>query len=121
MLEPTGYYVLIEMEELDKKETGYIEGSSLIVAAPKEKKFNEEMGEREQNSHRIGVIKAFGPLAYYGYQGIEGDTAEQRAEEWGVKIGDSVDFNRHEGVEITHSGDETYICVTDQMIRCKVG
>jgi len=120
MLQPKGYYVLIKMEKLAEKETEFVEGSSLIMAAPKEKKFNEQTERMEQNSHRIGVIKAFGPLCYHGYAGITGETAEERAEEWGVKVGSTVDFNRHEGQKITHNGDDIYICVTDAMIICEV-
>ena len=54
--------------------------------------------EREKNGHDVGVIRSFGPTCFTGFKGIDesGDVA-QRAKDYGVKIGDKVEFNRYDG------------------------
>ena len=129
MIKPTGYYVLVKMEVLEKKDAQKIEGSSLIIAAPKTQQENRDLAEREQKGHFRGTVVAFGPTAWSGYQGIAMEikasnepgerlktagldavfgcmtptTAEERAAQWGVKIGDVVRFQRYDGVD---EGDE---------------
>lgn len=120
MHKPAGYYVLIKVDKLQEKATEFTEGSSLIMAAPKQKRQNEDLAEREQNSHDIGTIVAFGPLAFLGYNGCDADTAEGRAAQWGVAIDDKVDFNRHDGKRLSHLGDKDLRVITDSMIICKV-
>jgi co-chaperonin GroES (HSP10) len=84
-LKPTGYYVLIRMEEVEQVSEG-----GIIMATNAEHK-------REQNGHDVGVIVAFGPTCFDGYQGINGTTTEERAAQWGCKVGDRVEFNRYDG------------------------
>jgi len=123
MIKPTGYYVLVKMETLDKKDDEKIEGSNVIIAAPKTQKENRNLAEREQKGHFRGTLVALGPTAWSGYQGIDMEniidddelvkiigsgrkiptTAEERAAQWGVKIGDVVRFQRYDGVD---EGDE---------------
>ena len=133
MIKPAGYYVLVKMETLDKKDDEKIEGSSVIIAAPKTQKENRDLAEREQKGHFRGTLVALGPTAWSGYQGIDMErmadlepaeriqaagvglleslgnirktptTAEERAAQWGVKIGDVVRFQRYDGVD---EGDE---------------
>jgi len=67
MIRPTGYYVLVKMEVLEKKDDEKIEGSSVIIAAPKTKKENRELAIREQKGHFRGTIVAFGPTSYCGH------------------------------------------------------
>ena len=63
-LKPTGYYILVRMEEVEQVSDG-----GIIIAT------NAEI-KREQTGHDVGVIAAFGPTAFEGYQGIDGGNAE---------------------------------------------
>ncbi len=112
MIKPTGYYVLVKMEVIEKKDGDKIEGSNLIIAAPKAQKDNRDLAEREQKGHFRGTIVSLGPTAWSGFQCCEGDTAEKRSEQWGCKVGDTVRFQRYDGVD---EGDE-YRLVQDAHI-----
>jgi hypothetical protein len=100
------------MEEVEQKDEKLIEGSELILAAPKTKKENKDLAEREQNGHDRGIVRAFGPTVFEGFRGIDSEmeyqepngpthirstTSEERAEQYGVKVGDQVEFNRYDG------------------------
>jgi co-chaperonin GroES (HSP10) len=88
-LKPTGYYVLIEMEEVSQKVTeGALKG--FVMSSNTEH-------EREQGGHDVGIVRALGPNAFAGYNGCDGETSSERAEQWGCKIGDKVEFNRYDG------------------------
>jgi len=78
-IKPTGYFVLVEVEPVDEK----FAGSSFVMPSDVYKK---ELGGRD-----IGTIKSFGPIAFKGFEGC--DTPE----DWGVKVGDKVEFNRYDG------------------------
>lgn len=78
-IKPTGYFVLIEVEPV--KETY---NDSVIVMAESERK--REFGGRD-----IGKVLAFGPTAYAGFEGCSNHT------EWGVEVGDTVEFNKYDG------------------------
>lgn len=76
---PTGFKVLIQAEEvLTETESGIVFASN-------------EYKEREENGIDIGKVLAFGPIAYKGYAGCNGP------EDWGVKVGDKVEFVRNFG------------------------
>ena len=86
IINPTGYYILIEMEEVTQVSAG-----GIIMATKTE-------NEREQNGHDVGVIRSFGPTCFMGFKGIsESDEVEERAKAYGVKVGDKVEFNRYDG------------------------
>jgi len=98
MLRPTGYYVLIEMEEVEEKEEEFVSGSSIILATHKQKQENSTDNERVKGGHDVGVIRAFGPNTYVGFKGIWWFlTVKWRAWQYGIKIGDRVEFNRYDG------------------------
>lgn len=78
-VKPLGHYVLIEMENVDNISSG-----GIIKAT-----HTEHM--REQNAADVGTVIAFGPLAYTGY------TACESPEDWGIEIGDRVEYERYEG------------------------
>lgn len=109
-MKPKGYYVLVKMEKVEIKELA--QGSSIILAAPKSK----EEKEREQSGHPVGVIDSFGPLAYVGHQGCDADTAEGRAAQWGVKVGDKIEFNRHDGKVPNHPDYQDYRILLDSHV-----
>ena len=78
-VKPLGHFVLIEMDNIDNVSAG-----GIIKATN-----TEHM--REQNAADTGTIIAFGPLAYAGF------TACDSPEDWGVAIGDRVEYERYEG------------------------
>lgn len=84
-LNPTGYNVLVEMEEVEQTTE-----SGIVISTGSEH-------AREQAGHDVGTVVAFGSTAFSGFAGVEGDTAAERAKVWGVQVGDKVEFNRYEG------------------------
>ena len=102
---PTGYFVLIRMEKVEQ-----VTESGIIL-------HTGDQTKREQRGHFRGVVEAFGPSAYSGLDAIPDgpDTsAEGRAAQWGVAIGDVVEFKRYDGLEIEIPGsDDFYRVVKD--------
>jgi len=78
-IRPTGYHVLVKVDPVDEK----IKGSSLYM--PK----NE--AKREHVGRDVGVIVEFGLRCYEGYEGCKSPA------DWGVKVGDRVEFRRYDG------------------------
>ncbi len=76
---PLGFYVLIEMENVDNVSAG-----GIIKATHTEH-------QREQNAADVGIVISFGPLAFKGFEACNGP------EDWGVEIGDRVEYERYEG------------------------
>ncbi len=113
-MRPTGYYILIEMEKVEKTTE-----SGIIISSDTEH-------DREQGGHDVGVIKDFGPTVFTGFAGIPEDyptrncdvryTNEERAAMWGCKIGDKVEFNRYDGKTPRLEGYENYRIIQDQHI-----
>lgn len=91
MIKPCGCCVLIEVEPVENT----YEGTSLLRPTHETKR---EFGGRD-----IGKIISIGPLAF---KSLDGCTS---AEDWGVKIGDMVEFNRYDGkVPRLSEKDEKY-------------
>ncbi len=102
MIKPIGFQVLVKMEEVERVSQG-----GIILATETENK-------REQDGHDIGVVVAFGPVSYVGWPGVEGDTAIERAECWGVKIGDKVEFHRYDGKIPSHPDYKDHRLIPDK-------
>jgi co-chaperonin GroES (HSP10) len=82
-MKPLGYYILVEIPEIEEKSEGGI-------IMPK------SLTEKEQMVDQEGVILEIGPTAFAGYPGcdVEGKTP---AECWGVQVGDKVHFEKYAG------------------------
>lgn len=107
-IRPVGFQVLVKMEEVKQSiEGGALDGFQLAS--------NEE-NKREQAGHDFGVVVDFGPLAYVGWEGVEGNTGKERAEVWGVNIGDKVEFKRYDGKASNHPDYEGYRFIVDKDI-----
>lgn len=102
MIKPLGFQVLVEMKEVERVSAG-----GIIIASKKEI-------DREQSGQDVGVVKAFGPLAYVGWEGVEGVTADERAASWGVKVGDQVEFHRYDGKALNHPDYNNYRLIADK-------
>ena len=108
MIKPTGYYVLIEMEEVSQQVTeGVLKG--FVMASDTEH-------EREQAGHDVGIIRALGPTSFSGYEGCDAETSTGRAEQWGVKVGDKVEFNRYDGKVPRYPDFENFRIIQDHHI-----
>lgn len=100
-----GFYVLVELEEIEETSSGGI----LI--------HSKESQEREQRGHHMGRVKGFGPLAFAGFSGMpDGLDATERAELWGAKVGDLVEFGRYAGEMVQKEGSDRYMIIPDQKI-----
>jgi co-chaperonin GroES (HSP10) len=85
-MRPTGYYVLIEMEEVSQVSEG-----GIIMSTGTEH-------DREQNGHDVGVVISFGPTCFMGFKGISEELdLEDRCLAYGVSVGEKVEFNRYDG------------------------
>lgn len=106
IMRPVGYYVLIKMEEIKNEvKEGALKGFQLE---------SDHEFDRTKGAHDVGVIVAFGPLVYTGFRGIEEKTAEKRAEIYGIKIGDKVEFNRYDGKIPRHQEEENFRLILDE-------
>lgn len=109
----TGWFVLVELDEVDQTiKDGALAGFQTAS--------NEEH-EREQRGHHKGRIINFGPICYACYNGIDAETAEGRAAQWGVKIGDEVEVGRYAGEMLQKDGVDRYMLVPDQKIMGVLG
>lgn len=99
---PTGYRVLIEMDLVENQvQDGALKGFQLTT---------ENQQEREDNGHCVGIIKAFGPTAFLGYEGCENPG------DWGVELGDLVEFNRYDGKIPLYDTEKRYRIINDSDI-----
>jgi co-chaperonin GroES (HSP10) len=101
MIKPCGYYVLVKMEQVEQ-----VTESGIVIATNLE-------NQREQAGHDIGTLVSLGPTAFSGFQGVEGHDALQRAHEWGVDIGDKVEFTRYDGKIPSHPDYKDYRIIQD--------
>jgi co-chaperonin GroES (HSP10) len=101
MIKPNGFYVLVEMEEVEETTE-----SGIVVSTGSQK-------AREQGGHDVGIVLDIGPTAHRGYDGCDAETPEGRAAQWGYKIGDKVQFDRYQGKLI----DDKYRLITDVQIK----
>lgn len=80
-IKPVGFKVLVEVSPVEEKSPG-----GIITSLPNEL-------ERERKGRDVGKILAFGPICFQGYADCKTPA------DWGVKIGDLVEFNRYDGKE----------------------
>ena len=106
--EAVGYYILVEMEEIEKTSAGGIVLTPKYVA-------------REQGGCDRGIVRGIGPLAFAGYNGIHDERpADERAGQWGIEIGSTVQFDRYDGKELELEGYENYRLISDNKIMGKL-
>ena len=117
-IKPLGFYVLVEMEEVEKKTAGGIVLPGDLVA-------------KEQDATSVGYIRAFGPTAYVGYPGcdritdegpltasdeLSGMTSATPHGSWGLEIGDKVEYRKFEGKASSMIGFENHRYIPDSHI-----
>ena len=92
-VKPCGYQILVELRSVhQEKEIVRDDGSkvNLIIASATE-------NTREQAGEDTGRIIDFGPQAFMGWEGVTGETADERAKCWGIEKGDMALFSRYDG------------------------
>lgn len=96
-ISPKGFYVLVEMDKIEEVSEGGIILNSKEVS-------------KEQDACKFGTIRAFGPACYKGFPGCEGP------EDWGVKVGDRVEYRQYEGMRSSHPKAEDFRYIPDSHI-----
>jgi co-chaperonin GroES (HSP10) len=95
------------LDEVEEKSEG-----GIVIATPTER-------NREQIGQDVGVVEKLGPMAFLEWEGI-GDTPEERAAAFGIKIGDKVMFDRYEGKAPRVRGYENHRLINGICIHGKV-
>lgn len=96
-IKPAGFYVLIDMDVVEETSEG-----GIIL--------NNDLVKKEQAACQFGVITAFGPAAFKGFPGCDGP------EDWGVAVGDRVEYRRYEGMRSNHPDAENFRYIPDSHI-----
>lgn len=100
-LEPLGFYVLVEVVEVeDVSEGGIYLGNQ----------------GREQSAEEVGYLRDIGPTAYRGWEGCEATQMTQPYERWGLAIGDLIEFRAYEGKKSAVPGFERWRYIPDSHI-----
>ena len=82
-IKPVGFYVLVETQLVEEKTAGGI----LLT---------KDTAQKEQSVTEEGILRAVGPTAYSGWEGCK-DESKPAHVQWGVNIGDKVEFRKFEG------------------------
>ena len=82
-IKPCGYFVLVDVTPAERVTPGGIVLPSDLV-------------NKEQQVEETGKVVAFGPTCFVGMRGCDRDDIPAH-EQWGVKVGDLVEFRRYEG------------------------
>ncbi len=98
-LKPCGTHVLIKILEPEEAK------SPIIIP--------DEVLKKEREGRDVGEIMDIGPVAYLGYKGC---VDLKGPEDWGVKIGDIVEFRRYDGKIPRTEGFENYRWLNDEDI-----
>lgn len=67
--------------------------------------------QRERQGRDLGEVISMGPLAFRGYKGC---LDLNGCQDWGVKIGDTVEFRRYDGKIPRPDGYEDYRYIDDE-------
>lgn len=101
-IKPCGYYILVDVTETEKVTPGGI-------VLP------EALTQKEQTVEETGTIIAFGPTSFVGMRGCS-EEGRPAHEQWGLKVGDKVEFKRYEGKKCYVKGFENYRYIPDTHI-----
>lgn len=124
---PLGFYVLVEVVEVETESSGGI--------------YLGDQG-REQSAEEVGYLRAVGPTAYHGWEGCEVEVFKSSFEKgtlpydeelsdflhrrrlpyqkWGLQIGDMVEFRAYEGKKSVIPGYERWRYIPDSHIVGRV-
>ena len=100
-IKPCGFKVLVKIVPVEET----TEGGIILGTASSHQK--------ERAGRDLGEILSVGPLAFRGYKGC---LDLKGPEDWGVKIGDVVEFRRYDGKVPRPDGYEDYRYIDDEDI-----
>lgn len=101
-IKPAGYFVLVDVTPAEAVTKGGIV-------------LTRDTIEKEQAIEETGVIVAFGPTCFVGMRGCEREDIPA-PEQWGLKVGDKVEFKKYEGKRSFVEGLENYRYIPDTHI-----
>ena len=115
-LKPLGFYVLVKVEKVEQ-----LTESGIYLAS-------DDLLSREQEANSKGWILAFGPTCYQGFAGHGDDGMCDGPSDWGLEIGDYVEFQSYNGIlsafenvgESSNKKQKTLRIIPDSNIICKV-
>ena len=99
-IKPVGQYVLVEVLPVEEKSSG-----GIVLSTANELK-------REHGGRDVGRILKFGPVAYKGFTDCDSP------EDWGVAVGDLVEFERYNG-KIPRMADEIESFKNYRVLYCR--
>jgi len=106
-IKPLGFYVVVEMETVEKVSDGGI-------VLP------EDLVNKEQDATSVGYVRAIGPTAFHGYPGCDlpdkPDPQWAPHLAWGLEIGQKVEYRKFEGKKSAIEGHENYRYIPDSHI-----
>jgi co-chaperonin GroES (HSP10) len=113
-IKPLGFYVLIEMVNVEKMSEGGI-------VLP------DELINKEQSAVDVGYVRAIGPTAFAGYPGCEpmGHIDPEKGllgfkrepyEMWGLELGQKIEYRKFEGKASAVPNHENYRYIPDSHI-----
>ena len=114
-IKPLGYYILVEMVTVETLSDGGIY-------------IGDDLAAKEQTATDVGYVRAIGPTAYVGYPGcdlvkdkeVDGltfpHTGHTPADNWGISIGDKIEYRAYEGKASSVPGHENYRYIPDSHI-----
>jgi hypothetical protein len=112
-IKPLGFYVLVEMIEVEQVTSGGIVLPGDLV-------------NKEQEATDVGYVRAIGPTAYVGYPGCDVDTTDidgateinlnTPAEKWGLEVGMKIEYRKFEGKPSAMPGYDNFRYIPDSHI-----
>jgi co-chaperonin GroES (HSP10) len=103
---PVGHYVLVKIPEVEELSKGGIVLPSSLLA--KQEKASEQ-----------GQVVEIGPCAYVGWAGCDNPDSPAHSQ-WGIEVGDWVEFRKYEGKDSVIEGYDNYRYIPDTHIVGKV-
>lgn len=115
-IRPLGFYVLIKMEKVEQAvKMKDVDGQEIDFQI-----MSDDELKREQGAYSKGWVLAFGPTAYAGYAGHGEDGMCANPGDWGVEVGDYVEFQSYNGILSAFDSTKTLRIVPDSNIVSKV-
>ena len=103
---PVGHYVLVETPPKEETSKGGIIMPTDLV-------------DKEARATEQGKVISIGPCAYVGWAGCESPDTPAHSQ-WGIEVGDWVEFRKYEGKDCVLEGYEQYRYIPDTHIVGKI-
>jgi co-chaperonin GroES (HSP10) len=101
-----GHYVLVETDPVEEMSDGGIY-------------LGTNQAKKEARATEQGVVVHIGPCAYVGWEGCKHPDITPH-KQWGIDIGDRVEFRKYEGKDSVAEGHEHFRYIPDTHIVGKI-